>query len=144
MYAATMKHAEGKDIVVCTAAVADYKPARPSNEKIKKSGEKISLDLVRTRDILAELGKRKSARVLVGFALETGDLIRYAQKKLEEKNLDLIVANAANEAGSGFGGDTNRIAIIGRHNKITNFELKSKRDAARDIADAIAALLGKK
>jgi phosphopantothenoylcysteine decarboxylase / phosphopantothenate---cysteine ligase len=141
MYSATLKHSESKDIIVCAAAVADYKPVEERRSKMKKTDEKLSLDLTRTKDILGALGANKRAGVLVGFALETENLIPNATEKLKKKNLDLIVANPANEAGSGIGADNNRISLIDRNNKTVNFELLSKREAAREICAAIIRLL---
>lgn len=143
MFSAMVSHFSDRDIVVCSAAVADYKPAAPSNVKIKKKDENMSLQLVRTKDILAELGRLKQQQCLVGFALETNDVLSYAQDKLERKNLDAIVANSATEPGSGFAVDTNKVTIIGKHNKITNFELKSKSDVAKDIVNYICELIKK-
>jgi len=137
MYEATLSHFKNKDIVVCSAAVADYKPSTISEVKIKKKEEYLKLDLVKTKDILSELGKLKTTQCLVGFALETHDVLEYAKQKLKNKNLDLVVANSAIETGSGFGGDTNRITIIDKHNKITNFELKTKQEVAGDIVNYI-------
>ncbi len=128
-------------IAVCSAAVADYKPAEVSVKKIKKTGESINLNLVKTKDILLELGKLKKTQCLVGFALETDNIIEYAKEKLKNKNLDLIIANSAAEKGSGFGGDNNKISIIDKHNKITNFELKNKQEVANDIVNYIIEFL---
>jgi len=121
------------DIAVLSAAVADYKPKTVSGSKIKKNDGEFSLELVKTVDILETLGKQKTKQLLVGFALETNDIIEYAKAKIKKKNLDFIVANSAIEPGAGFGTDTNKITIIDKHNKITNFELKSKQEAANDI-----------
>lgn len=137
MYDATLAHFKEKDIVICSAAVADYKPAKVSDQKIKKKEEELSLNLVKTKDILSELGKLKTNQCLVGFALETQNIEEYAMQKLQKKNLDLVVANSAVEAGSGFGVDTNKITIIDRHNKITKFELKTKQEVAADIVNYI-------
>jgi phosphopantothenoylcysteine decarboxylase / phosphopantothenate---cysteine ligase len=137
MYQATLSNFENKDIVICSAAVADYKPAKVSDNKIKKKDEHFNLELIKTKDILAELGKLKTKQCLVGFALETTNLIEYAKQKLTAKNLDLVVANSASEAGSGFGFDTNKVILIDKHNKITNFELKSKQEVAEDIVSYI-------
>jgi len=137
MYEATLSNFRDKDIVVCSAAVADYKAASISDLKIKKKEAELKLELVKTKDILAELGKQKTQQCLVGFALETNNIEEYAKQKLKNKNLDLVVANSAAEEGSGFGVDTNKITIIDKHNKITNFELKSKLEAASDIVDYI-------
>ena len=141
MYEATVANFEDKHIVVCSAAVADYKPARVSDSKIKKKEEDLTLELVRTQDILAELGRRKQGQCLVGFALETDRVLEYAGEKLKKKNLDMIVANSASEPGSGFTVDTNKITILDKHNKIIKFELKPKREAAVDIVNHIISLL---
>ncbi|MES2133055.1 MAG: bifunctional phosphopantothenoylcysteine decarboxylase/phosphopantothenate--cysteine ligase CoaBC [Bacteroidota bacterium] len=129
------------DIAILSAAVADYKPKNVANSKIKKTDTELSLELVKTTDILESLGKQKKHQLLVGFALETNDLIAYAQAKIKKKNLDFIVANSAVETGAGFGTDTNKITIIDKHNKITNFELKSKQEVAKDIAHFTLKLL---
>jgi phosphopantothenoylcysteine decarboxylase/phosphopantothenate--cysteine ligase len=137
MYAAMLAHYHHKDIVVCSAAVADYKPAQVNAQKIKKKDEQLNLPLVKTKDILEELGKQKDKQCLIGFALETEQVLEYAAEKLKKKNLDIIIANSATEPGSGFGGDTNKITLLDRHNKMTNFELKSKSDVAKDIVNYI-------
>ncbi|MGZ3901763.1 MAG: phosphopantothenoylcysteine decarboxylase domain-containing protein, partial [Bacteroidia bacterium] len=124
-------------IAVCSAAVADYKPAKTETSKIKKTGEGLDLHLIKTPDILNELGKLKREQCLVGFALETDNIEEYARKKLANKNLDIIVANSATEKGSGFSGDTNKVMIVDKHNKITNFELKKKSEVAEDIVNYI-------
>ena len=129
------------DIAILSAAVADYKPKTVAGSKIKKTDSELSLELVKTTDILESLGKQKKHQLLVGFALETNDLIAYAQAKIKKKNLDFIVANSAVENGAGFGTDTNKITIIDKHNKITNFELKSKQEVAKDIAHFALKLL---
>lgn len=121
------------DIAILSAAVADYKPETAAKEKIKKSEGAMSMNLVKTGDILQELGALKKKQCLVGFALETENLLENAKQKLEKKNLDFIVANTTKDAGAGFGGDTNKITIIDKHNKIFDFELKPKAEAAKDI-----------
>jgi phosphopantothenoylcysteine decarboxylase / phosphopantothenate---cysteine ligase len=137
MFNATVKNYSSMDIVICSAAVADYKPSRKNEQKIKKKDAALQLDLVPTMDILAHLGKEKTSQYLVGFALETENLLENATKKLQKKNLDLIVANSAGGDESGIGGENNRITLIDKHNKISKFELKSKREAARDIVNYI-------
>ena len=144
MYKACVDNFADCSIAVCSAAVADYAPRSASSSKIKKQDEEMKLDLVRTKDILKELGKLKKKQCLVGFALETDNLLEYAKGKLSSKNLDIVVANAANEAGSGFSGDTNKVTIVDKHNKITNFELKSKREIAADIVNYILEYTGEK
>lgn len=138
MHKAMLSAYSNKDIIVCSAAVADYKPAQVSSGKIKKSENKLSINLVKTKDILEELGKKKKKKqYLVGFALETSNVIEYAKGKLKKKNLDLVVANSPNNPGEGFGADTNRVSLVDKHNKITNFELKPKTEVACDIVDYI-------
>lgn len=142
MYEAMMAVYATQDIVICSAAVADFKTTTTSSSKLKKqkgakAGDKLHLELEITRDILAELGKQKTKQVLVGFALETDHLEAYAAEKLRSKNLDLVVANWANDAETGIGSDNNRVSLIDKHNKITNFELKAKQAVARDIVNYI-------
>ncbi len=126
------------DITVLSAAVADYKPKDRVDQKIKKKDETLSLELVKTHDIAASLGKLKEKnQVLVGFALETEDEEANAKKKLESKNFDLIVLNSLNDSGAGFGYDTNKISIIDRNHAIRSYGLKSKKDLANDIVTQI-------
>ena len=128
---------QNKNIIVCSAAVADYTPEKFSEQKIKKKSEKLALELIKTTDILAELGKLKTNQCLVGFALETENITEYATEKLKNKNLDIIIANSATEKNSGLGSDNNKITIIDKHNKITNFELNTKSKLAIDIVNYI-------
>ncbi len=128
-------------IAVLSAAVADYKPGKVAESKIKKQDAGFSLDLVKTTDVLETLGRQKTHQILAGFALETNNLLEYAMAKIQKKNLDFIVANSAVEKGAGFGTDTNKVTVIDKHNKITNFELKSKQEVAKDIADFAIKLL---
>lgn len=121
------------DIAVLSAAVADYKPKSVADSKIKKKDAELSLELIKTTDILETLGKQKKHQLLVGFALETDNVLEYAKSKIAKKNLDFIIANSAIEKGAGFGVDTNKITIIDKHNKMYNFELKSKQAVAKDI-----------
>jgi len=138
MYNSCMELFPKADISVMAAAVADYTPVDPAKEKIKKSGDSLKLELVKTRDILAELGNRKSlGQLLVGFALETNNEVDNAIKKLHTKNLDFIVLNSLKDAGSGFGCDTNKISILGKNQVISEFPLKTKSEAAVDIFDFI-------
>ncbi|MFL5752483.1 MAG: bifunctional phosphopantothenoylcysteine decarboxylase/phosphopantothenate--cysteine ligase CoaBC [Bacteroidia bacterium] len=132
----------GSDVAILSAAVADYKPESAASEKIKKSGETMEIKLVKNADILFELGKLKKTQCLAGFALETENLIENSRKKLESKNLDFIIANTTKDSGAGFGGDTNKITIIDKHNKIHNFELKTKVEAAKDIVNFTKIYLG--
>lgn len=128
------------DIAVLSAAVADYKPAKRAVEKIKKTDENLNLtlELTRTPDIAAALGKMKKAgQVIVGFALETENELSNARSKLQSKNFDLIVLNSLKDPGAGFGYDTNKITIIGRNALQKEFNLKSKKEAASDIVSTI-------
>ena len=126
---------ENCDIAVLSAAVADYKPAEVSKTKIKKKDAEFNLALTKTIDVLETLGKLKTSQLLVGFALETNNIIEYAKEKIINKNLDFIIANSALEKGAGFGVDTNKITIIDKHNNLTNFELKTKQEVAKDIVN---------
>ena len=138
MYTECMKDFESYDIIVMAAAVADYSPKVKSDQKIKKESDALSLELVKTKDILSEAGKRKSpGQVLVGFALETNNEKENALKKLEQKNADLIVLNSTNDAGAGFGVDTNRITIFDKNHKEYKFPVKSKKEVAEDIVNTI-------
>jgi phosphopantothenoylcysteine decarboxylase / phosphopantothenate---cysteine ligase len=126
------------DITIMAAAVADYTPQNPEPEKIKKNEKSLSLNLLKTKDILADLGQqKKKGQLLVGFALETNNEIENAIHKLHTKNLDFIVLNSLKDAGSGFGVDTNKISIIGKDQVINEFKLKTKSEAAIDIFDSI-------
>ena len=129
------------DIAVLSAAVADYKPAQVANQKIKKSDQDLSIQLVKTHDIAAELGKKKtSGQLIVGFALETENEVINARKKISAKNFDLIVLNSLNDKGAGFGHNTNKISLIDRKGEITEFSLKNKKEVAQDIVNAIVEL----
>jgi phosphopantothenoylcysteine decarboxylase / phosphopantothenate---cysteine ligase len=126
------------NITILAAAVADYAPKTTATQKIKKLSDEMQLELVKTTDIAKELGKMKSNRQInVGFALETNAEIENAQKKITNKNLDLIVLNSLKDEGAGFGHDTNKISIIDNQNNIDHFELKSKKEVAKDIINAI-------
>jgi phosphopantothenoylcysteine decarboxylase/phosphopantothenate--cysteine ligase len=130
------------DIAILAAAVADFTPEVVAARKIKRGENDLIIKLKPTRDIAAELGKiKKAGQLLVGFALETDNELENAISKLKRKNLDIIVLNSLNEKGVGFGFETNRITIIDKNNNIDKFELKSKKDAARDIIDKIVSML---
>ena len=134
MYDACVSTFKEADIVIMAAAVADYTPAQVHDEKLKKGDGNFALELTRTKDILAELGRLKSdGQTLVGFALETQNEENNAKSKLERKNLDYIVLNSLKDKGAGFGGGTNKVSIIDRYNNIAKFELKSKVEVAQDI-----------
>jgi phosphopantothenoylcysteine decarboxylase/phosphopantothenate--cysteine ligase len=127
-------------VVVKAAAVSDYRPAQSSASKVKKRGQPLTLDLVPNPDILKEIGAQKGSRILVGFAAETGDLVRQAERKLKKKHLDLIVANDVTRAGAGFGHDTNLVAIVDFHGHVEELPLLPKRQVARLIFDRVVRI----
>lgn len=137
MYNEVHKYYKTSNIVICSAAVADYKPKVVAINKIKKSTETISIELVKTHDILSSLGKSKENQFLVGFALETENEIENAKTKLKRKNLDLIVLNSLNDNGAGFKKETNKVTIIDKIENISEFSLKSKAEVAKDIFNEI-------
>ncbi|HYM94064.1 MAG TPA: bifunctional phosphopantothenoylcysteine decarboxylase/phosphopantothenate--cysteine ligase CoaBC [Chitinophagaceae bacterium] len=141
MYQACEKNFAGTDIVVMAAAVADYTPVTTAKEKIKKAGDRIVIELSKTKDILKHLGeKKKQEQVLVGFALETNDEEKYALEKLTQKKADMIVLNSLKDQNSGFGFDTNKISIFGKNGQIFRFGTKSKKEVAKDIVDTLINL----
>jgi phosphopantothenoylcysteine decarboxylase/phosphopantothenate--cysteine ligase len=138
MYEACIDLFPESDIAVLAAAVADYKPLHKADQKIKKTEANLSIELVQTHDIAAALGKqKKQTQFTVGFALETENEKANALKKIHAKNFDLIVLNSLNDAGAGFGHDTNKITLIHKSGVATEFNLKSKKEVARDIVNAI-------
>lgn len=142
MFTQTVKAFSKSDIAVMSAAVADYTPEKVSITKIKKSGDELHLKLKKTKDILAELGRKKlKKQVLVGFALETDNEVNNAIKKLHAKNLDFIVLNSLRTKGAGFGHTTNKVSIIDRNGTQTHFNLKSKSEVAQDIVNKIMQLI---
>lgn len=142
MYKAVYNEWKDCSIGIFAAAVADYKPKEVAVHKIKKNTSQLTLELVKTKDILHSIGQIKEVnQFLVGFALETNDEIENAKKKIVKKNLDLIVLNTLNDKGAGFQHDTNKITCIDKENKITSFELKSKQEVAVDIVNYLEAKL---
>jgi phosphopantothenoylcysteine decarboxylase/phosphopantothenate--cysteine ligase len=140
MYAAAAEAAATADVWVFAAAVADYRPAEVSTEKIKKSGDTLTLNLVKNVDIAATLGQTKRPeQFAVGFALETTNELAHAQDKLHRKGFDLIVLNSLRDAGAGFGHDTNKVTVLDAAGQIVNFELQSKADLARGLVSLILA-----
>ena len=138
MYTSCASLFPSTDIAVLAAAVADYRPVEVAAQKIKKKDANLTIELTKTHDIAASLGKLKhNGQVMVGFALETENEQANAQTKLEKKNFDLIVLNSLNDKGAGFGHDTNKITILDREQRVKSFELKNKKEVAKDIVKAI-------
>jgi phosphopantothenoylcysteine decarboxylase/phosphopantothenate--cysteine ligase len=132
------------DVVVKAAAVADYRPARMAEQKIKKTGDTLELVLEKNPDILKELGQLKTHQILVGFAAETEELISHARQKLTSKNLDMIVANDVTVLGAGFNTETNIAKILHKNGTIEELPQMSKEAMAHIILDKICTLLSKK
>ncbi|MFO7574208.1 MAG: phosphopantothenoylcysteine decarboxylase [Bacteroidales bacterium] len=129
------------DVAVLAAAVADFTPEVSHGSKIKRGSDDMVIRLKPTADIAAGLGStKKSGQLVVGFALETDNEMENAVGKLKRKNLDMIVLNSLRDEGAGFGGDSNRVTIFDRYNKIDKFELKPKDEVAYDILGKIASL----
>src|SRR6056300_735039 len=137
MYGAVHERFETVDIAVLSAAVADFSPKEVASQKIKKKTDTLTLELTKTKDILASLGEIKKQQYLVGFALETNNELENAKGKLKKKNLDLIVLNSLNDKGAGFKSDTNKVTFIDNKNQITEFKLKSKAEVATDLMNKI-------
>lgn len=133
------------DVVIMSAAVADYRPAKVSPQKIKKEKERITLELELNPDILAELGQRKREnQVIVGFSMETEDLIKNTMAKLVKKNADLMVANDVSIEGAGFASDTNIVTIIGRSGVIKELPKMTKYEVANVILDIVVQMISEK
>lgn len=137
MYDEAHKYFNDVDIAVLAAAVADYRPKNVANQKIKKKDATFTIELEKTKDILASLGAIKNNQFLVGFALETNNELENAQIKLKKKNLNLIVLNSLQDEGAGFKFNTNKVTFIFKDGTITPFELKPKSEVAQDILNAI-------
>lgn len=142
MHAKVMENFSGCDIVVSCAAVADFTPSQQAGQKLKRGKENLTLELLPTPDIAAALGREKCpGQILVGFALETNDETCNALQKLHKKNLDLIVLNSLRDSNACFGYDTNKVTMIDRDERQYCYELKSKRDVAKDIVDRIVTMI---
>ena len=141
MYTEVINNLNEADIIIKSAAVADYKPKIYSNKKIKKSDDDLSIELTRNKDISFEVGKLKKDKILVGFAAETNDLIENATKKVKSKNLDFIVANDLTKEGAGFLVDTNIVKIIDKSGNIEEFPKMKKEEVADIILDKIVSIL---
>ncbi|QZY57127.1 bifunctional phosphopantothenoylcysteine decarboxylase/phosphopantothenate--cysteine ligase CoaBC [Crassaminicella profunda] len=142
MYEEVLKHFEWADVVIKSAAVADYRPSVVADNKIKKNDDDFSIKLTRNPDILMELGKRKKkGQVLVGFAAETQNLLENAKKKIQKKNLDFIVANDLTKKGAGFKSDTNIATIIDKNGHLEQCAKMEKKELAEKILDKAKILL---
>lgn len=143
MYQAVMERFSESDIVIKTAAVADYRPKIVYTEKMKKQDGDLVIEMERTRDILKTLGQEKTHQMLIGFAAETASIAEYARKKLQTKQADMIVANNVKLDGAGFGSETNIISIFKKDGSQKDFSLMTKKAAAREILLEAAADLKK-
>lgn len=142
MYREVMHYASESDVVISCAAVADFTPVKTAGVKLKRGEEALRLDLQPTPDIAAALGRQKqTGQILVGFALETNDEETNALQKLHKKNLDLIVLNSLKDEKACFGYDTNKVTLIDREENRCHYELKSKKEVARDIVERIVGLM---
>jgi phosphopantothenoylcysteine decarboxylase/phosphopantothenate--cysteine ligase len=137
MYNEAHNYFNDVDVAILSAAVADFKPKEVASQKIKKKEPTLTLQLEKTKDILASLGAIKKQQYLVGFALETNNELENAKGKLIKKNLNLIVLNSLNDKGAGFKSDTNKVTFIDDKENITEFKLKSKADVATDLINKI-------
>lgn len=138
---AVMENLEVSTVIVKAAAVADYRPAAYSNAKIKKQDGPLTISLERNPDIISEVGKKKGERIIVGFAMESENLIENAKTKMLEKNMDLIIANDLTKEGAGFQTDTNIVNILSRDGRIEELPLMDKAEVADRILDRVKSLL---
>lgn len=142
MFEKTAQHTPNADVVVLCAAVADFTVAKQETQKVKRGKENYNLELTPTKDIAAWVGENKpNGCITVGFALETNNERQNAQDKLARKNLDMIVLNSMQDAGAGFGHDTNKVTMFFKNAQPKEFELKRKQDVANDILDNIETLM---
>ncbi len=139
MYDAVINNYKNQDYIIMSAAVADYTPANVAANKIKKSDDGLKIELKRTDDILAYLGKNKTTQKLIGFSMETENMLENSKKKLEKKNADMICANSLSNNNTGFGVDTNQITFITKDNVYTS-ELDTKENLAKIILDKVKEL----
>lgn len=137
MYDTCHEHYKEVDVAIAAAAVADYRPKNVANQKIKKNETTFSIELEKTKDILASFGEQKKNQFLIGFALETENEIEHAKQKIQKKNLDLIVLNSLNDKGAGFGMPTNKVTFISKDFVVEPKELKSKEEVAKDIINKV-------
>ncbi|MRG48110.1 bifunctional phosphopantothenoylcysteine decarboxylase/phosphopantothenate--cysteine ligase CoaBC [Chitinophaga sp. SYP-B3965] len=141
MFSSCLELSPKADIIVMAAAVADYRPKTVADKKMKKKDDELSIELEKTKDIARTLGsQKKNGQLLIGFSLETNNEREYAQKKLQDKNLDMVVLNSLNDAGAGFNYDTNKVLLLSRDGKEQALPLQSKQEVARNIVLAIIDL----
>ena len=140
MYEAVVKAYDSQDVVIKAAAVADYRPLNPADEKVKKKDGELAIELERTQDILKYLGEHKTKQFLCGFSMETENMLENSRKKLTKKNLDMIVANNLKEQGAGFGVDTNVVTLITAE-ETKQLDIMSKDEVAEKIVDYIISKL---
>ena len=139
MFGAITSRADEQDIIIKSAAVADYRPATVADEKMKKSGEVLTMELEKTNDILKYLGEhKKEGQFLCGFSMETENMIENSRAKLQKKNLDMIVANNLKQTGAGFGTDTNIVTLITKEEEI-ELPMMSKDEVAKEIVNKIVS-----
>ena len=139
MKAEVDKYFSDQDIIIMSAAVADYRPKDIAENKIKKNSDSMMIELIKNPDILKSLGENKKAnQFLVGFALETQNAIENATQKLNKKNADMIILNTLEDSGAGFGTNTNKVTFITKNKSPKEFNLKSKKEVAEDILNFIA------
>lgn len=141
MYHAVMERYQGADIIIMVAAVADYRCKEIVAQKIKKSEDGLTLELVKNPDIAKEIGKVKQDRILVGFCAETNDLIANAKAKIDSKNLDMIVANDITQEGAGFNVETNIVKLIRKDGSIRELPIMKKGEVAQEILNEIANIM---
>ena len=144
MYEAVYSNFKDADILIKSAAVADYRPKNIYSSKIKKKDDDLKLELERTDDILKSMGELKENQIIVGFAAETDDLIENAKGKIEKKNLDFIVANDVKQEGAGFANETNIVKIISRDSSIESLPIISKKELSKVICDKIIDIIHKR
>jgi phosphopantothenoylcysteine decarboxylase / phosphopantothenate---cysteine ligase len=137
MYDACHQFFDTVDVAIAAAAVADYRPINVAEQKIKKTDQNFSIELEKTKDILASLGEKKKNQFLIGFALETENEIANAKLKIQKKNLNLIVLNSLQDEGAGFGKLTNKVTFIDTNFAIEPLELKTKEQVATDIMNKV-------
>jgi len=141
MFSSCMELSPKADIIVMAAAVADYRPKNVADKKMKKKDDELNIELEKTKDIARTLGsQKKNGQLLIGFSLETNNEREFALKKLQDKNLDMVVLNSLNDAGAGFNYDTNKVLLLSRNGKEQALPLQSKQEVARNIVLAIIDL----